>query len=851
MSSKPTHSKGTKRSKILSASQNNAQTSLSPQQYEDELKKERLSRIKGEDLLSQEHRKVQLRIQALKQDLPHLYGQKFYAWQREFFNSRNKINLLCAANQIGKSTCLIKKNIEWAGNAALWPELWETKPKMFWYFYPSNQVANVEFEKKWVPQYLPRGAMKSDKNYGWDAEYLRGDLEAVHFSSGVSIYVKTYGQKLLNLQTSTVHMISCFTAGHLIITSSGLRKIEDIKVGDLVLGEGGWNTVTQAVIQHAPVSRKELTNGEVLEATDDHPIWTYNRGWVRFSDLTPKDVIASFPGWKLIKKLYGLKVKNTYVGRIVQTIGCAIITGWRAARNTAIYTLIFGNTITSNKSQKDTLYTTKISTHWIILSKIWNYLHGLNTLEFTRKKSGSQPLTEVTPVQGAKKISHLGALRKQLINIVLGNVGGQKIQKLLQVDLPDCALEQRRSYLQEFALAVMRRFSVGRVSLKSTALETVPTEIKAIHTLTVTGSNTYFCQGIQVHNCDEEMQPEFVDELLARLRAVGGYFNQVFTATSGYELWYRAMECIGQEDEAFKTAYKRTVSLYDCGVYEDGTPSPWTPDRMAEAEASCTSKKEVLKRIHGRFVKDEGLRYESFDPDRNTRACEPVASNWKWYCAVDIGSGGKGRSSGAIIFVAVSPDFTRGRVTRSWRGDFEETTATDILRKFRELRGSTALSQAAYDYASREFGLIAARSGEGFVRADKNKNSGESTLNTLFKSGALTIDSGVYHNHKLVSELMSVPGGAEKNRKFKDDLTDALKYCIALIPWDFAKISPGASHIMEENRDEIPQANWSKEEYVAWEIRQRRGEFEPGSGKKDDWSDFERECAEWNDLYGS
>lgn len=1232
-------SRGTKRSKILSASQNNAKTALSSQQFADELQRDRLSRVQGEDLLLQEHRKVQLRIKALKEDLPHLHGQKFYKWQREFFESRNKINLLCAANQIGKalvlqervatpdgwrvlkdiqvgdsvmdvqgrptrvidipfvgvddfyritfnddtyvdasanhlwickgyeqrfrkkyksrsgrewenptygqwvekstkeileegkyypttsgtkrfsipvtsavgyeekdlfdpyyvglligngslasvgasvlfhvedtdlaeyankygnqrnldrnvktvgirhevyrklvtlglnklsylkeippeylhgsieqrksllaglldtdgcfdsggnttfsttskllsvqveelicslgglaqtrvkksgykkdgkfiqcndcfettvwtefnpfrsrrkgskwylrdrykqervitkieylgkqvgkcitvdnvdgsflctnkyivthnSTCLIKKNIEWAGNVNLWPELWSTIPKMFWYFYPSNQVANVEFEKKWVPQYLPRGAMKSDKNYGWDAEYIRGDLEAVHFKSGISIYVKTYGQKLINLQTSTVHMISA----------------------------------------------------------------------------------------------------------------------------------------------------------------------------------------------------------------------------------------------------------------------------------------------------DEEMPPELIDELLARLRATGGYFNQVFTATMGYELWYRAMECIGHEDEAFKTAYKRVISLYDCGQYEDGTPSGWTPERMAEAEASCTSKKEVLKRIHGRFVRDEGLRYEAFDPDRNVRAPEPVPSNWKWYSAVDVGSGGKGRSAGAVVFLAVSPDFTRGRITRSWRGDYEETTAADILRKFRELRGSTPISQAGYDYASREFGIIAARSGEGFVRADKSRVSGEATLNTLFKAGALTIDSGVYHNQKLIAELMSVPGGAEKNRKYVDDLCfsgdtpiytsrgiipircvipgdmvlnrfgwdrvlrtscrlgetyvfalnrkriactenhkffsngdfqaigdlettqgmlfkglwgylcqlyqhqlylreqrtvatlkvikdicvsttgpgvrihrlvralftgifgsitgdlslkamsfiikmethlitvlrilsvlvqastcqitlqkglltrsiegrirsywielgrsqkhgmllqkveggiksmerlcgstrsrlknfvtiaaeslmpglfqhsglcsapqivglhkdaslvsimksenagyvgkifpsistlkqktarslavqhvpgskelvynlaverhqeyyasgflvsncDAAKYCCALVPWDFTKISPGASQFTEEQRDEIPQVQWTKEEYAAWEIRQRRGEFE--TSKKDDWSDFERECSEWNDLYGS
>lgn len=547
-----------KRARVLQVSQDAGKTKLSAQELEDAQRRMK-TRLMGADVLAHEQARIQTRIKELKSDLPHLHGFPFYAWAREFFESRNRMNLLCAANQISKSSTAIRKNIEWACNKKLWPELWPTEPKIFWYFYPSELVSAVEFEKKWVPEFLPRGAMKNHENYGWDVEYNNGTLEALHFKSGVTIYFKSYGQKVVNLQTATVHMITA----------------------------------------------------------------------------------------------------------------------------------------------------------------------------------------------------------------------------------------------------------------------------------------------------DEEMPEEYVDELLARLRATRGYFNQVFTATRGLPLWYRAMECIGSADEAFKTAYKRTVSMYECKTYEDGTPSPWTDERIAEAEAQCTSKREVMKRIHGRFVKDEGLRYESFDPDRNTTSYVPVPPDWKWYSAVDVGSGGKGRSAGAVVFLAVSPDFTRGRVVRTWRGDNEETTATDILRKYRETRGTTPITQAGYDYASREFGLIAARSGEGFVRADKGKNSGEATLNTLFKTGALTIDSGNFHNQKLVTELMSVPGGAEKNRKYQDDLTDALRYAAALVPWDFARIAPGSEQATdEEDRDEVPQAEWTEAEYTEWEIRQRRGEFEPSAGK-DDWENFAQECAEWNEAYGS
>jgi len=256
----------------------------------------------------------------------------------------------------------------------------------------------------------------------------------------------------------------------------------------------------------------------------------------------------------------------------------------------------------------------------------------------------------------------------------------------------------------------------------------------------------------------------------------------------------------------------------------------------------------VLKRIHGRFVKDEGLRYEPFDTERNIQEAVAIPSDWLYYAAVDIGSGGKGRSAGAIVFLAVNPTSTRGRVVRTWRGDYEETTAADILAKYRFLRGALHVTRAGYDYASREFGLIAARSGEGFVRADKSKDSGEATLNTLFKSGALTVDAGAYHNQKLITELMSVPSGT-KNRAYQDDLTDALRYAAAMVPWDFAAITPGESQIDEEERDEIAKVEWTAEEHVAWEIRQRRGEASP-SESKSGWSDIVQDIDEWNAAYG-
>lgn len=147
----------------------------------------------------------------LEKGLPFLYGQKYYAWQRAYFNSRNDMCLMTAANQIGKSTIQIRKMIHWATNKKLWPELWPKKPqpRLFWYLYPSKDVAHVEWITKIHPL-MPKGDFKKHPVYGWTEEYdSKRLIDAIHFNSGVSVYFKTYGQKRTVLQTATVWAVFC------------------------------------------------------------------------------------------------------------------------------------------------------------------------------------------------------------------------------------------------------------------------------------------------------------------------------------------------------------------------------------------------------------------------------------------------------------------------------------------------------------------------------------------------------------------------------------------------------------------------------------------------------------------
>lgn len=142
----------------------------------------------------------------LQEGLPFLYGWPWYSWAFEFFTSTNKMNFLCAANQVSKSSTQIRKCINWATDQELWPTLWVRKPVQFWYLYPSQKVCNAEFLTKWM-LFLPRGKYKDDPYYGWQVEKNKGDVVALHFNSGVHVFFKTYAQNAEDLQTGTLEAL--------------------------------------------------------------------------------------------------------------------------------------------------------------------------------------------------------------------------------------------------------------------------------------------------------------------------------------------------------------------------------------------------------------------------------------------------------------------------------------------------------------------------------------------------------------------------------------------------------------------------------------------------------------------
>lgn len=160
--------------------------------------------------VSQRQAEILAKRQEIIDCLPHLHRFKWYQWAHDFFHSMNRMNLLCAANQVSKSSTQIRKCIEWAGNTTLWPKLWKEPPRQFWYLYPTKEAVKMEFETKWVPEFMPRGKYEAEHpTYGWKPIKDHGDLAGIRFNSGINVYFRTYSQDVQHLQTGTVNAIFC------------------------------------------------------------------------------------------------------------------------------------------------------------------------------------------------------------------------------------------------------------------------------------------------------------------------------------------------------------------------------------------------------------------------------------------------------------------------------------------------------------------------------------------------------------------------------------------------------------------------------------------------------------------
>jgi hypothetical protein len=415
---------------------------------------------------------------------------------------------------------------------------------------------------------------------------------------------------------------------------------------------------------------------------------------------------------------------------------------------------------------------------------------------------------------------------------------------------PFTALSNAGQYLSEsytrltasFVKKILKALDKTRSAVQIAALPNLENKkIKKVYCLKVAEQPEFFANGVLVHNCDEEVPVDLLSELQTRVSATDGFIHFVFTATLGQTFWRDVVERKTQ----WPHARVWQISLYDCMKFEDGTSTIWTKEKIKRAIDACISPAEVQRRVFGKFVKDEGLKYQTFDREKHFVPYVTPPADWVYYGGADYGSGGKNHPS-AVTIVAVSPDLTKGCVVRHWRGDGLITTSEDVVLKCVDMSRGLDVRAWYYDYSAKDLATYAHNAGLPFETAEKSHAIGEGALNTLFKSGSFVlmmpseqyekdVPGGEYlETYKMADEFESLAVETNKT-KAKDDSIDSCRYAIAKIQWNWEQMN----NSLAARHKRTPKVKTEQD---------LRREYILGDGKEDAELSLEEEIDEWNSL---
>lgn len=102
---------------------------------------------------------------------------------------------------------------------------------------------------------------------------------------------------------------SCFAAGTLVWTRTGLEPIETLEIGDYVLaqdvntGELRYKAVLGRTIRKARPTLLIACGSETIQATLGHPMWVSGKGWKMAKEVQPGDFLHGVKGPVLVDRI--------------------------------------------------------------------------------------------------------------------------------------------------------------------------------------------------------------------------------------------------------------------------------------------------------------------------------------------------------------------------------------------------------------------------------------------------------------------------------------------------------------------------------------------------------------------
>lgn len=299
----------------------------------------------------------------------------------------------------------------------------------------------------------------------------------------------------------------CFVGETLITTNEGQKRIDQIKIGDFVLTRKGFKKVKNVFNNGIREVAEYEIKGRKLVCTDEHKVFTKNRGFVQSSQLTHSDKFVIFDEKE--SKWQNLQQKKAFFKLLTDLISVFIRpesiskVGAKSmeSRRRQPHTDTFGKRILA-KFQKVFTFTTKTKTSQIIQSKILRLLTRNNIRNFTTIKN------EPTNYDAILNNSHVqkrlnGTNQKKVVN------GTSSIQdERFLVTSENLFVRIVKMILKQ----ISKRRNIVPQNAKSNLIIGRKRRYEQVFDIEVEEEHEYFANGVLVHNCSDAVE-YFICEL--------------------------------------------------------------------------------------------------------------------------------------------------------------------------------------------------------------------------------------------------------------------------------------------------------------------------------------------------
>lgn len=330
---------------------------------------------------------------------------------------------------------------------------------------------------------LVQQSLEAMDRFGIDVGVIQGNHERTKYGAPVQIAsIQTLARKQKWPDFDICIIDECFPAGTVVLTPSGPKPIELVRLGDKVYNACGVGEVTsRSVKQSDRIVEVRLSNGQKIKCTENHPFFT-GTGWTEAGKLEIRQRVVSI---KDMPDLWGGFQANTDKGRDSVHVGESV------QQTENMLSILLEEVEKPNEQQRvkgeDAEY---LNINGSQAKSYWRQWEGFNSAAKDAARvsgqgmgSGIYSVNGYEGVEGGK--TSLPLQNRSSEQGACDSDRGGRIQSLLYI-------EAGAGFKKRSGVGEIRVESVTRIEQESST---------TVYNIGVSGHPSYFADGILVHNC--------------------------------------------------------------------------------------------------------------------------------------------------------------------------------------------------------------------------------------------------------------------------------------------------------------------------------------------------------------